>query len=455
MKQHTPRLILPCLLVALAGCSSLGGSDFASQSDAPLQALESWQQTLPDASQRTYLTDLMPSEQVQALIQRGLENNPGVRQTALAIQIARENITDAKGERLPHANLNLSHTKTEDTDAVYQSGVQVSWTLDWLQKLQDGVDISTATLTKQQAEDQYARDLLASSIMDTWLQLVQQSQLIEIERQRLRVLEQNETTIVERYRKGLDELTDLDSARSRSASSRATLSAYRESQQTLQRAMAVLLGETLGDTRYQPNTTLAYPGVEVPLASVPEQDLGRRPDLQQAYLDIRIADLNSAIAYKSLLPSLSMSLSLAQSSASFRESLFTSPVWSLLNQLTAPLFQGDKLRAQARQADLSAEQRYWAYQETLLTAVREVEDAIGQEKTLMQQQAHIQDALDNAERSFEVYQNKYRQGLVSFLDLLTIQTQTFDLQVQKTRLIYNRLSNRVSLGLALGLGVKS
>jgi len=451
MKQLTHRLILPCLLVALAGCSSLGGSDFASQSEAPLQALESWQQTLPDASQRTYLTDLMPSEQVQALIQRGLENNPGVRQTALAIQIARENITDAKGERLPHANLNLSHTKTEDTDAVYQSGVQVSWTLDWLQKLQDGVDISTATLAKQQAADQYARDLLASSIMDTWLQLVQQSQLIEIERQRLQVLEQNETTIVERYRKGLDELTDLDSARSRSASSRATLSAYREGQQTLQRAMAVLLG----DTRYQPDTTLAYPGVEVPLASVPEQDLGRRPDLQQAYLDIRIADLNSAIAYKSLLPSLSMSLSLAQSSASFRESLFTSPVWSLLNQLTAPLFQGGKLRAQARQADLSAEQRYWAYQETLLTAVREVEDAIGQEKTLTQQQAHIQDALDNAERSFEVYQNKYRQGLVSFLDLLTIQTQTFDLQVQKTQLTYQRLSNRISLGLALGLGVAS
>ncbi|WP_458576064.1 TolC family protein [Aliamphritea spongicola] len=78
---------------------------------------------------------------------------------------------------------------------------------------------------------------------------------------------------------------------------------------------------------------------------MPAQDLGRRPDLQQAYLNIRIADLNSAIAYKALLPSLSLNLSLSQSDASFRNALFTSPAWGLLNRITAPVSGPQTARA--------------------------------------------------------------------------------------------------------------
>lgn len=451
MKRLTRNLSLLCIFVATTGCSTLGGSDFAEKSTAPLNSINAWKQEQPKASSTAYLTDLINSEEIQRLVQQALNKNPGVRQTALAIQIAGENIAGLEGDRLPQASINLSQNKLEDSDSVYQSNLQVSWTLDWLNKLKDNINVGKATLAKNIAADQYARDLLASSIMTTWLQLVQQGHLIKIEQNRLRVLEQNEKTIVERYRKGLNDLTDLDTARSQSASSRAALTAYSEGYQVLQRSMAILLGET----EYAASGVPVFPDVDEPLASIPSQDLGRRPDLQQAFLDIKVADLNSSIAYKSLLPSLSLSLSLSQSSTAFSDSLLTSPAWSLLNQLTAPLFQGGKLQAHARAADLTAEQAYWAYQEQLLSAVKEVEDAIGQEQSLSSQQAHIEDALENAERSFETYQTKYRQGLVTFLDLLSIQTQTFDLQVQKTQLTYNRLSNRITLGLALGLGVKS
>ncbi len=450
--KHLPlKLPLACLIGLLSGCVTLGGTDFAKQSTKPLNSIEIWNQEQAGASKAVYLTDLIQSKAMHKLIQHGLDKNPGLRQSVLAVQIARENLADVNGSRLPQANLNFSQDKTKDRDAVFQTALQVNWTVDWSQKLKDDLDTGKATLAQRAAANQYARDLLAASIISTWLQLIQQGRLIDIERARLQVLEQNETTIVERYRKGLGELSDLDSARSQSASSRAKLAAYTEDEQVLRRSMAILLGET----KYKTSIGTVFPEVNLPLASMPAQDLGRRPDLQQAYLDIKVADLNSRIAYKALLPSLSLSLSLAQNGSAFRDALFTSPAWSLLNQLTAPLFQGGKLRAQARKADLVAEQAYWAYQEQLLLAVKEVEDAMGQEQSLSRQQTHIEGALENAERSFEIYQIKYRQGLASFLDLLTVQTQTFDLQIQKTQLIYQRLSNRISLGLALGLGVSS
>lgn len=449
MKQLSKQLFLIGTLVAISGCTSLGGTHYATRATEPLHSIKQWQQQQENGVNATQLTALIDSAELQKLIQKGLDNNPGVLQTALAIEIARQNLSDTEGDRLPQASFKLTHSNGEDSSPAYQGDLQVSWTLDWWRQLQDNADASQANLVKQVAADQAARDLLAATITTTWLQLIQQQRLIAIEQRRLVVLEQNENTIVERYRKGLDELTDLDSARSRSASSRATLSAYQEGYQVLQRSMATLLGETT----YQAHPATTFPSSQIPLASIPAQDLGRRPDLQQAYLDIEIADLNSAIAYKSLLPSLSLGLSLSQSSSTLRDSLLTSPAWGLLNQLTAPLFQGGKLRAQAKSAELRAEQAYWRYQEQLLAAVKEVEDAIGQERSLAAQQAHIEDALLNAERSFDSYQSKYRQGLVSFLDLLTIQTQTFDLQIQKTQLIYSRLSNRITLGLALGLGV--
>ncbi|EAP94443.1 hypothetical protein V12B01_11115 [Vibrio splendidus 12B01] len=59
------------------------------------------------------------------------------------------------------------------------------------------------------------------------------------------------------------------------------------------------------------------------------------------------------------------------------------------------------------------------------------------------------------QRSFTSYEEKYRQGLVDIFDLLTVQQQTYDLEAQLTQTIYNRLVNRIDLGLALGLGVSS
>ena len=130
-------------------------------------------------------------------------------------------------------------------------------------------------------------------------------------------------------------------------------------------------------------------------------------------------------------------------------------MWSLLGSLSAPLFEGGALRAQVDIAKLNAEQAFWEYQDTLLGAVNEVENALGQEQSLTEQQLQISNALDSAKRSFSNYQSKYQQGLVDILDLLTVQQKVYDLQAQLSQINYTLLTNRIDLGLALGLGVSS
>jgi outer membrane protein TolC len=88
----------------------------------------------------------------------------------------------------------------------------------------------------------------------------------------------------------------------------------------------------------------------------------------------------------------------------------------------------------------------------LLTAVNEVENTLTQENALAAQQMHLEDAVASAQRSYASYREKYQQGLVDIFDLLNTQQQTFDLQSQLIQTTYNRLTNRIDMGLALGLG---
>jgi len=156
-----------------------------------------------------------------------------------------------------------------------------------------------------------------------------------------------------------------------------------------------------------------------------------------------------------MLPSISLGAALEDVADSPAAALLTDRVWSLLGQLTAPLFHGGNLRAAADAAELETARTYQAYRETLLTAVNEVGDALGQENSLARQQTHVASALTSARNSLQQYRQSYRAGLVDMLDLLEVQRQTYDLEAQLNNLTYSRLANRISLGLALGLGVES
>jgi outer membrane protein TolC len=192
----------------------------------------------------------------------------------------------------------------------------------------------------------------------------------------------------------------------------------------------------------------------LPLAELPPQTLRRRPDLQAAYVAIKAAGLRTAVAYKEMLPSISLQAALEDMADSPGKALLDDPVWSLLSQLTAPLFKGGQLKAAADVAELQTAQAYQAYRKTLITAVHEVQQALDQEQSLAKRQAHIKTALNSARNNLKQYQRSYRTGLVSILDLLQVQRQTYDLEAQWDTLRYQRLANRINLGLALGLGAR-
>lgn len=443
-------VFIPLLLIT--ACSITPEQpDYAKRIATEQKRVAEWQR-FPEQTRVAYLNDLVDSDLFSPLLQSAMQSNPGLQQTLLTLQIRQAQLTQASAQRRPVVSAGLSGTNSEESASSFATNLSISWQADLWGKLADNERAADLDIVEQTLLYQSARDTLAAEVMQVWLTLIAQQRAINIEQQRLVSLQQTESFILQRYRQGLGTLEDLDSARSAVASSEANLENLSENFRQQYIELKTLVGQVDDPAVALPEE---YPEIVIPEIDLPQQTLNRRPDLLAAYAAIEAASARTEVAYKDLLPSLDLQAVLEDVGSSPRAALFTAPVWSLLGQLTAPLYQGGQLRAEAEVSELETAISYQQYRDTLLNAVTEIEQALSQEQALVKRQRHIETALASAENNLRQYQANYRNGLRTILDLLTVQQQTYDLQAQLDDLIYQRLLNRIALGLALGLEAKA
>ena len=450
--------------------SSSTGNNVVWQSQARQQ--ESTQTLLLNSDTRlTDVIDIRELPHLAGFIDEALSSNASLQQSLITLRKAQVAIDSAKADRNLNVDASFSASKSKTTNSVastssntnsstssnssspsYSASMNVSWELDLWQKISDGISAANLDAASARASYQSARDSLVANVVRSYIDVLTQQQLLNIEQSRLTVLENNEAVILKRYSTGLGSLDDLDTARTSSANTRATIAQYENALLTAKRTLAVLLGRQ-NQSLNELNTQVSFPDVLLPLTTLPKQDLARRPDLQAAFYALKATEFEVDVAYKALLPSISLSASLSDNASTPSQALFTNPLWSLLGQMTAPLFQGGALRAQVEDAKLTSANAWWQYRETLLTAVQETQNALDSETALSARISHTNVALANAERSVSTIEGQYRQGLADILDLLSVYDTRFNLQAQAVELHAQKLQNRIDLGLALGLGV--
>ncbi len=339
--------------------SSSTGNNVVWQSQARQQ--ESTQTLLLNSD--TTLTDVIDIKELPHLagyIDEALSSNASLQQSLITLRKAQVAIDSAKADRNLNVDASFSASKSETTNSSastssntnsstssnssspsYSASINVSWELDLWQKISDGISAANLDAASARASYQSARDSLVANVVRSYIDVLTQQQLLNIEQSRLTVLENNEAVILKRYSTGLGSLDDLDTARTSSANTRATIAQYENALLTAKRTLAVLLGRQ-NQSLNELNTQVNFPDVLLPLTTLPKQDLARRPDLQAAFYALKATEFEVDVAYKALLPSISLSASLSDNDSTPSQALFTNPLWSLLGQMTAPLFQGGR-----------------------------------------------------------------------------------------------------------------
>lgn len=256
-----------------------------------------------------------------------------------------------------------------------------------------------------------------------------------------------------RYRAGSPSVTALDVqlARQNEAAARAALPELRASLVLQLQGLDVLLGRPIGTTRLTFATPPDAAGLETLGVGVPADLLRRRPDVATAELAYRAALADVGVARAQLFPSLTLSGSLGQQTGD-ASALFDPDqmIASLVGGLVAPLYQGGRLRAQVDLAEASARELANAYANAALRAMGEVEAALVLEAAYADELALRWRALEAAEVSNRIAQERYASGQAPLLAVLEAQRALNASRLDLVLAEQKRLEARIALFLALG-----
>lgn len=219
----------------------------------------------------------------------------------------------------------------------------------------------------------------------------------------------------------------------------------------LEHAIALLVGKP-ASTFSIPHAPLTAVAPALP-AGLPSSLLERRPDIAAAERRIVAANAQIGVAKTAYFPDLTLAATGGFQSSSFANWLtLPNRFWSVGPALAMTLFDGGARRAQTDQAIAAYDVNVAAYRQTVLTGFQEVEDNLAALR-LLEQEAQLQDeALQSSRKSVELTTNQYRSGIVSYLNVITVQTTALGNERTALDIQNRRLTASVLLIKALGGG---
>lgn len=193
----------------------------------------------------------------------------------------------------------------------------------------------------------------------------------------------------------------------------------------LRNAMAVLLGRVPSHFALQADAVFsALPSVPVGL---PVQLLLQRPDVAAAEQRMAAANAQIGVAKAAWLPNLSLSAQGGYRSGSWSDWISVpARFWSLGPALALSIFDGGARTARVNEAMAAYDAQAAAYKQTVLEAVREVEDALVQWHGLHKELTNQQRALDAARVSLQLTRNQYEAGLIDYLSVVQVETNALN-----------------------------
>lgn len=384
--------------------------------------------------------------QLDSLITRATRGNLDLRIATARIRESRAMRGIAEAAGLPQVDVFANYGRIQRSEAVppfsdpaagaafgpreqnlFESGFDAAWEID----LFGGVERDKeAALAQVQATEESLRDVLVTVLADVARSYVElrawQQQLAILERT---VRTQEETLALVRSRFDAGLATDLDVARAEGliATTVARRPVLNRATSEAAHRLAVLIGSQPGQLDAELSTPAPLPPAPPDLpAMLPSELLSRRPDLRRAERELAAATARVGVARADLFPRFTLVGSLGRRSAEAGElASFTSQFWSVIPGIRWPILSGGRIRANIRAESARQERAAHAYDKAILTALREVADALVAQERERERQASLRASIDADRRALGHSIERYTGGLENFLSVLGAQRTVF------------------------------
>lgn len=254
-----------------------------------------------------------------------------------------------------------------------------------------------------------------------------------------------------RYNGGIASKAEVAQAETQLRQTEAQLIDVDQARAQFNHAIAVLIGKN--PEEYQlPVSPWKQPPPAVPVG-LPSELLERRPDI--AFAERRMASANEqiGIAKAAFFPQLLITATGGLQAGRVADWFnWPSRYWAVGPQVTQFIFDAGRRRAQVESAQAGYDSAAANYQDAALTAFREVEDSLAALRVLEQESAKQHEAVVSAESSVQLALNRYKGGLVTYLEVITAQSIALNNQRAEVDLLRRRMDATVLLIRALGGG---
>ncbi len=470
--MHSIRSLSLTVLAAaltLAGCASPGGlhTEGVATDAAALHSERSFAKikTTPAAWPTSDWWTRLGDKQLDALTDEALKDNPDLAGADARAREAQSQVDTQNAKRLPTINADgsIAGVRLPTTafpkpiGGSFQTFPAVYASFNWGLDIWGGKRAAwEAALGQSRAADidaHAARLSLSVNVARAYVQLGYAFDEKDVADAQLKRANASYALVKQRVAAGIDNLLQIKQAEAEVASAEQQVAVAGEAIDAGRIALAVLLGK--GPDR---GLDIARPQALKPAALALPPNLtadliGRRADLVAARWRVEASTKNIAAVKTEFLPNLSLS-AFAGFTSSSTDNLFSLPARFYMVQpaISLPIFDGGRRRADLKSADADYDLAVAHYNSTLVGAVNDVADRIANLDSLQTQIAAQHRAVDAARTAWDLSQQRYKAGIGSYLDTLTVQQQLLTAEQRLAALDAQQVDTSVRLVQALGGG---
>lgn len=298
-----------------------------------------------------------------------------------------------------------------------QLGLSATYEIDLWGRIGASIDAERYRARATYLDYKTAAISLSAEITRTWYRLMAAHSQLQLIDQQIANNERILELLNSRYGSGQIRGVDILRQRELLESTREQKIVAENEIRLLENQLAVLSGESPQQLpAYETDSLPAL--APLPQTGVPIDLVERRPDVQSAFNLLQAADREVAAAISNRYPRLSISASTAIRSNNI-DNIFQTWARSVAGNLMAPLFYGGRLKAEVDRTKAVKQQYLHEYGQTVLTAFREVEDALTQEQKQKERIATLEKRLELTNQTYEQLRIEYFNGMGNYLDVLT------------------------------------
>ncbi|EEF58873.1 RND efflux system, outer membrane lipoprotein, NodT family [Pedosphaera parvula Ellin514] len=257
-----------------------------------------------------------------------------------------------------------------------------------------------------------------------------------------------------RYEGGIGSELDMARAETELANAEAEAAGLAKRRAELENAIAILVGKIPSEFHLAAGTAPNWnPQPPTIPAGLPADLLQRRPDVATAERNLASANAQIGVAKAAFFPVVSLTASGGYLSGDI-ETLFnwSSRTWSIGPSISLPIFAGGRNKANYRRSKAAYQEAIATYRQQVLVAFGDVENSLAGIYHLAKQSEAQNRAVASAQRAADLATERYRSGLVSYLDVVDADREALTAERARAQLAGQRLVASVQLIKALGGG---